>query len=144
MKLLEDIIRNTERFVASIPKEDRKRYGQFFTAEKTAVYMSCMFDFDIDKPELKILDAGAGTGLLSAAVIERLVKLGYKGHLHLVCYETDTNVLPVLIKNLEQMKKEADFSFLVISDNYINIEKELFYNNYSKSSISYLIVFLSF
>ena len=123
MKLLADIVRNTERFVGSIPKEDRKRYGQFFTAEKTAVHMASMFNFDLNKPNLNILDAGAGTGLLSAAVIQRLVELGYKGHLHLVCYETDPNVLPVLINNLELMKKEANFSFLVLAENYITSQQ---------------------
>lgn len=123
MELLADIVNNTERFVASIPKEDRKRYGQFFTAEKTAVHMASMFDFDLSKPNLNILDAGAGTGLLSAAVIQRLVELGYRGHLHLVCYETDPNVLPVLINNLELMKKEADFSFLVLAENYITSQQ---------------------
>lgn len=123
MKLLADIINSTESFVASIPKENRKQYGQFFTAEKTAVYMAKMFDFDIGKSQLKILDAGAGTGLLSAAIIERLVELGYKGHLFLVCYETDPNVLPILIKNLELMKKEAEFSFLVLSENYITSQQ---------------------
>ena len=123
MELLADIVNNTERFVASIPKEDRKRYGQFFTAEKTAVHMASMFDFDLSKPNLNILDAGAGTGLLSAAVIQRLVELGYRGHLHLVCYETDPNVLPVLINNLELMKEEADFSFLVLAENYITSQQ---------------------
>lgn len=123
MKLLADIVKNTERFVASIPKKDRKRYGQFFTAEKTAVHMANMLNFDIDKPYLNILDAGAGTGLLSAAVIERLVELGYQGHLHIVCYETDANVLPILVKNLELMKKEANFSFLVLSENYITSQQ---------------------
>ena len=115
--------------MASVPKEDRKRYGQFFTSEKTAVHMASMFDFNLDKPELRILDAGAGTGVLSAAVIQQLSRWGYKGHLQLVCYETDPNVLPVLIHNLELIKKEVAFSYLVLTENYItsqSIEQRFF------------------
>ena len=139
MELLADIVNNTERFVASIPKEDRKRYGQFFTAEKTAVHMASMFNFDLSKPNLNILDAGAGTGLLSAAVIQRLVELGYRGHLHLVCYETDPNVLPVLINNLELMKKEADFSFLVLAENYITSQQFGLLFDENASQFDYII-----
>lgn len=119
MTLLNQIVKNTEFFVASIPKKDRKRYGQFFTAEKTAVHMANMFNFDLNKSHLHILDAGAGTGLLSAAVVSRLVELNYQGHIHLVCYETDRNVLPVLVRNLDLLKQYSNFSYTVIDDNYI-------------------------
>lgn len=119
LDMLNEIVQNTERFIASIPKEQRREYGQFFTAAESAIYMADMFDFDLTKPEMHILDAGAGTGLLTAAVLQRLIRLQYQGHLHIVCYETDPNVLPILMSNLDLMKTKADFSFLVIAQNYL-------------------------
>ena len=61
----------TATFVESISKEERKRYGQFFTSKKTAEFMASLFTIDMSKPAMKILDAGAGTGLLAAALAER-------------------------------------------------------------------------
>ncbi|MCQ2340278.1 MAG: Eco57I restriction-modification methylase domain-containing protein [Paludibacteraceae bacterium] len=117
--MLQTILSNTARFIESAPKADRKRYGQFFTAEKSAVHMASMFDFDLNKPSMNILDAGAGTGLLSAAVVARLVDLGYMGHVHLVCYETDVNVLPILCANMEYLRTHADFSYIINTENYL-------------------------
>ena len=34
--MLREILQNTSYFIASIPKECRREYGQFFTAEKSA------------------------------------------------------------------------------------------------------------
>lgn len=117
--MLQEIIQNTIRFFSSVPKEERRTYGQFATSENSAVFMAEMFSFDLSKPQMYILDAGAGTGILSAAVLERLIKLGYTGHVHLVCYETDEKVLPILIKNLDYLRTQADFSYIVNTQNYI-------------------------
>lgn len=117
--MLQTILSNTARFIQSVPKTDRKRYGQFFTAEKSAMHMASMFDFDLSKSSMHILDAGAGTGLLSAAVVARLVELGYMGHVHLVCYETDVNVLPILLANMEYLRTQADFSYIINTENYL-------------------------
>ena len=90
--------------MASVPKSKRKQYGQFFTNVTTAQFMAGMFNFDLSKPELNILDAGAGSGILSAAVIEKLIESGYKGKISLTCYETDERVLPLLKQNLDLLK----------------------------------------
>lgn len=34
--MLNEVIENTERFIASVPKAKRKKYGQFFTNSTTA------------------------------------------------------------------------------------------------------------
>ena len=131
MILIEKIIENTLSFINTIPKLERKSYGQFFTSEKTAVHMASMFNFNINKPEIHILDAGAGTGLLSAVVIQRLIDLKYQGHIHLICYETDSKVLPILINNLNFIKENFDFSFIVVKENYITSQhfEDLFNSN---------------
>lgn len=55
-----------------MPKAMRKKYGQFFTSKETAMFMAELFDISQNKSELKILDPGAGSGILSVALIERL------------------------------------------------------------------------
>lgn len=90
----------TSAFVESIPKKERKKYGQFFTSQKTAEFMASLFTIDFSKPELRLLDAGAGTGLLTTALVERLRDCGYKGQIYAVCYENDPKVLPTLAENL--------------------------------------------
>ena len=72
-----------------MPKSQRKKYGQFFTSKETAVFMAELFDIPVAKAELHILDAGAGSGILSVALIERLQAMTQLQSIHLVCYEND-------------------------------------------------------
>lgn len=117
--MLKEVIATTNTFMDAMPKAQRKEYGQFFTTELTARFMAELFTIDITSPVLHILDAGAGTGVLSAALIERIVKLGYEGHIHLVCYETDDKVLPLLVKNLTTISDGVDLAFEVRQENYL-------------------------
>ncbi len=113
------IIENTDRFMNVVPKAKRKKYGQFFTNVTTAQYMASLFDFDTTKSQMSLLDAGAGTGILSAAVVQRLMDEGYTGHIHITCYETDSLVQPLLKENLTIIKTNANVSFTIINENYI-------------------------
>ena len=108
------IVENTDRFMNAVPKAKRKKYGQFFTNVTTALYMASLFDFDLAKPRISLLDAGAGTGILSAAAVQRLVDVGYTGHIHITCYETDSLVLPLLEENLKIIANQADVSFTIM------------------------------
>lgn len=117
--ILEEVVENTSAFMASVPKPQRKKFGQFFTTAKTAVYMAELLCIDLDKEELSLLDAGAGTGILSAALIDRIFQLGYKGKVNLTCYETDSVVLPVLEQNLRLAKDKYGISYSIKTENYI-------------------------
>lgn len=117
--ILNEVVRNTNDFIASVPKSQRKKFGQFFTTASTAIFMADLFNFDLSKPELYLLDAGAGTGILSAAMIDHLYELDYKGMIKLVCYETDPAVLPILKKNLKIIQEAYGIDFEVKEVNYI-------------------------
>lgn len=110
---------STEAFVASIPKGERKKYGQFFTSRKTAEFMAALFTIDYSKEELRLLDAGAGTGLLTTALVERIRRDGYKGTISVVCYENDLKVLPALAENLEGLKAQHGVNYELRIDNYL-------------------------
>lgn len=127
--MLETVIKNTDDFIASVPKTQRKKYGQFFTNMTTASFMASLFNFNLSKSDIYLLDAGAGTGILSAAVIDRLKELGYKGKIHLTCYETDEHVLSLLYNNLDLLHTEYGVEYCVIQDNYITSQ------NFEDSSV---------
>lgn len=79
MAYLEHVLQRTRAFVDSKPKSERKAYGQFFTMGTSAQFMSSLFNIDQNKHSLSILDAGAGTGILTAALVDYLVACGFKG-----------------------------------------------------------------
>ena len=92
MKLLDFAIQTTNKYIDEMPKSQRKKYGQFFTSKETAVFMAGLFDVPENKTRLQILDAGAGSGILSIALIERLQEIPQLQSVHLVCYENDSKI----------------------------------------------------
>ena len=115
----------TATFVESIPKKERKKYGQFFTSRKTAEFMASLFSIDFSKPSLRLLDAGAGTGLLATALVERLRNDGYRGDIAVVCYENDPNVLPALAENMENLKTRHRVKYEIRTENYLTSQNFL-------------------
>ncbi len=128
MKLLDFTINNTCEYIKKMPKDLRKKYGQFFTSKETAMFMAEIFDVS-NLPVLKILDAGAGSGVLSVALIERLQKFPNIKKIELTCYETDTQILSLLNENLSYAKAHSviDIEYVIISENYI-LSQDLEYN----------------
>ncbi len=127
--MVDFIIDRTTEYLEQMPKSKRKKYGQFFTSKETAVFMAGLFSIQKGQTHLSVLDPGAGSGVLSAAMIEELEKNPEIKQVDLVCYETDQNVLPLLKDNLEWICKHSriDVSFQIISDNYI-LSQYLDYN----------------
>ncbi|MBO4513771.1 MAG: SAM-dependent DNA methyltransferase, partial [Victivallales bacterium] len=68
-----------------MPKSLRKSKGQFFTSLETARFMAGMFDLSLAPEIIRILDPGAGSGMLSAALVERLNEFGSAKNIHLTC-----------------------------------------------------------
>lgn len=103
-----------------MPKSLRKKYGQFFTSLETAVFMAELFTIP-KQSVISILDPGAGSGILSIALIERLLNIPYVEKIELVCFENDPNILDLLNSNLDFARKNSnkEVSYKVITDNYI-------------------------
>ena len=119
--LIDHIIEQTNNYILNFPKETRKRYGQFFTSKETAIFMCSLFTLDENKQQLKVLDPGAGSGILSCAFVERIVRETRVQSIELICYETDEAILQLLYDNLQFIKDNLDvnFSFEIINENYI-------------------------
>lgn len=123
MKLTTEIYKRTEKFVAQMPKKQRKEYGQFFTVPSTADFMASLASVDFSKDHLSILDAGAGSGILSAAIIEHIRERGFNGEIELTCFETDPNVLPLLEANLGWIDETYHIIYSIRTENYILSQK---------------------
>ena len=119
--MLDYIIERTNGYIDSMPKKERKKYGQFFTSKETARFMTELYKIPDNKPTISILDAGAGSGILSCAFIERLEQMSSVQTIKLTCYENDDNILELLKENLHicQENSKKDIQIYVITDNYI-------------------------
>lgn len=119
--MLEKIIELTNLYIESMPKKERKKYGQFFTSMETARFMASLYDIPENLDRVSVLDAGAGSGILSCAFIEQLENNENIREIELTCYENDSNVLPLLKNNLQYCKEISTKKLVVniITDNYI-------------------------
>ena len=108
--MLNRAIRNTNKLVREVAAKENLRIGRFFTKKAEAHHMASLFALPA-KDGLSLLDAGAGTGILSAAAVEglgrRAKEEGRILRIHLTCYENDAMMLPMLYNNLERVRKRA-------------------------------------
>ena len=78
--------------------------------------------FTIPKQKtITVLDAGAGSGILACAMVERLETVEEIKEICVTCYETDENVLPLLEENLlyVQNKSTKKVDIKIVTENYI-------------------------
>lgn len=120
MSLLDFAIQTTNEYIKKMPKTLRKKYGQFFTSKETAAFIAELIEVPVNKAKLRILDAGAGSGILTIALIERLQSNPWLQKINVVCYENDPNIVDLLRANLNWICQQSR----------IKIDYELRTNNY--------------
>lgn len=110
-------------------RENRGLLGQFFTPAPTAEFMASIFDPFPE--EARLLDAGAGEGALSLAVVREICRNHPQVRiLSLIAYEMDPGVLPRLHENLETCGSlcraaSIQFSFQVLPRDFIKDSVEI-------------------
>ena len=119
--MLDFIIERTNKYIDDMPKKERKKYGQFFTSKETARFMAELYTIPENLSKVRILDSGAGSGILSCALLERLEQMDSIQMIELTCYENDDNILGLLKENLYicQANSKKDIQIHIITDNYI-------------------------
>ncbi len=106
------------QYLAEIDIAQRKGLGQFFTPPLVAQFMSSFYVSPNTKiSEIKILDPGGGTGILSCALIERIVQSHkYPKKITLTIYEIDSDLSKYTSQVLEYLKlwlqDEYDVQFI--------------------------------
>ena len=123
-------VRNTRKLVRRKVEEENVRLGRYFTKKEQAAKMAAMLTLP-QKETVYVLDAGAGTGILAAAVVERLCKETPAKEIFLDCYEINEMFLPMLKDNLERIRKKVlhDYKirlrYTVKEENYILAQGKL-------------------
>ncbi|MBQ8536528.1 MAG: Eco57I restriction-modification methylase domain-containing protein [Clostridia bacterium] len=137
MSLIDYVNTATIEYIEHMPKSMRKKYGQFFTSSETAIFMAELFDIPIGKSTISVLDPGAGSGILSAALIERLQTFSTIKKIELICYENDPRILDLLRSNLDWIQRNAsiEISCRIVADNYITSQM-LDYNSMLDAQIN--------
>lgn len=121
--LLQSVEQSRAKSYSDLDGKQRSKKGQFGTPDSVAKLMASMFS--MKTPEIRLLDAGAGVGSLTAAfVMEACNRQSRPKSIHAVLFEDDQTLCQVLSDNMELCKKfcnERDvlFSFQVISEDFI-------------------------
>jgi len=88
-------------FNSTTSRTDRSQIGQFLTPAAIAKFMASMFEMGLQ--EVRILDPGAGTGVLFAACVETLIsRKNRPASIEVVAYETDSTILPHLEETMKR------------------------------------------
>ncbi|MBV34397.1 MAG: methyltransferase [Rickettsiales bacterium] len=109
-------------YLHSKPEVERKNLGQYFTGSAVADYMASLMK-PTEVPLLRILDAGAGAGILTISAALHYLENGVK-HVHAVLYEIDEDALAHLAINMEQVSEEfqargGNFTFDIRHEDFI-------------------------
>lgn len=93
-------------YIKKYSPETRKPKGQFFTPDGISAFMA--EQFDINGKEIRLLDPAAGTGILTAAFCDAVLKVNRKIKIVADIYENDEVVLPFLEATLASCKSKLE------------------------------------
>jgi len=94
--------------ITRLPRGHQLKFGQYFTPEPVAKLIAGMIDLDRLPGSARILDPGAGTGSLTAAVLARLLEEGRSGAVTAVAYELDRELIGVLTDTLDDCSETGN------------------------------------
>jgi adenine-specific DNA-methyltransferase len=115
-------ISETQTLIQS-SKQRRQEFGQFFTPSSVADFMASLFDGHCHK--LDLLDAGAGVGALSSALVRRFCTSRNKPRkITITAYEFDETVIESLHATFRDCQQACErvgiqFSATVFNDDFI-------------------------
>ena len=124
---------DTNIYIKNVPKNVRKEMGQFFTHPVVASYMGSLAE--IKSSSIRILDAGAGNGILIGSICENILKNNNE-----VCkitvdlYENNDTIISLLSFNMELLRTELslvniEFQYSIIEENFILYNEKSWLNN---------------
>ena len=140
--MLKMAVRNTRKLVREKSKNENIRLGRFFTKLPTAKLMADRCSLS-EKHTVRVLDPGAGTGILTAAILERLCQSQGLREINLVCYENNAAYLPMLKLNLDKIRRRCrklygvKVAVNILEENYILSGREAYTINLFQQNADY-------
>lgn len=101
--LIASVVARTARHVAATAEADRKAIAQVFTPASVARFMAARASRIGE--EFTFIDAGAGVGVLTAALCARIAALPKPRRVFAELYETDPSVLPLLRQTVAECRR---------------------------------------
>lgn len=101
--LVTGVVERTARHIARTADHDRRAIAQVFTPASVARFMAARASRIGE--EFTFIDAGAGVGVLAAAMCERIAGLPKPRRVTAELYETDSAVLPALRQTIADCRK---------------------------------------
>lgn len=134
--MLNQLYESTIAYGDTVDKKSRKIIGQFFTSPSVANYMGSLVQ--CSKKNIRVLDAGAGTGMLSGAICKQVLQNEAIQFVHIDLYETDENIIPCLKMNMESICKELktagkQLTYTIIEENFILFNQEFWNDEITKA-----------
>ncbi len=125
----------------------KRELGQFLTPAPIADFMASMFA--ASHREWSILDAGAGAGALSKALVSRICATAAPGtEIKVTAYELDRTIIPRLRRELESLHRQCSqgeirFSATILNADFIEcassiVSKDLFSSNCNRFNAAIL------
>lgn len=121
-EIIEDINKEDDN-LPTIELDEEENLAQYFTPPKIADFMSSLFD--LNKNKIRILDPGAGEGILSKAIINRIINEKINvSEIEVVAIELDPKLLESLVSHYNEALKKCnktgiDFNFKIINKDFI-------------------------
>ena len=89
--------------------ETKSALGQFMTPSDIARFMASLFCFH-NHSAIRLLDAGAGVGSLTAAAVEEMCRTADVEHVSVRAFETDPTLFPFLRETIEDCRELCQVS----------------------------------
>lgn len=117
-----DLLEFAEQLATRKAESNGRPVGQVFTPANVARFMASRIRSIPER--IRILDAGAGAGILTAAVCDRIATLKKRRTVFAELWETDRHLLPILRQTMERCGEQLRasghaFDFQILTDDFI-------------------------
>jgi adenine-specific DNA-methyltransferase len=119
MSLIERAENRRRAFLSSIDPMGQSALGQYFTPFQAARIIANMPRLP-EKSHIRVLDPGAGSGILTVALIERLRKELPDATIELVVVEIDPALCPVLRETLADIEELGNVRTTLVTEDFIS------------------------
>jgi adenine-specific DNA-methyltransferase len=121
MYALKDIDNRRLSRISSVTNTHKAEFAQYLTPLEIASFMARITIKYFDpKDMVDILDPGAGSGILSCALINELKNNNSQIHINLDAYEIDNSILSELKQSYQIIKSYGDINYNIFNKNFIS------------------------